>query len=182
MRLRLLTEDTHQTLFKGISEWSARQQGGGGLVDWFDASEKIPGFLASYDIARVYSEPALTGGDRQHTIIVSVNIDRSEVEDLTAEFRQWKNDRWQRKHPDEELPDDLDYDVSRGFPKEWRSKIWTTLDGGSAHHCGLSCFGFCEFVYCGIKKPFRIIRTYQSQDDWCREENLPPNTRSGSVR
>ena len=36
---------------------------------------------------------------------------------------------------------------------------------------GLASFGFCEFVYCGKPKPFKIIKSYNNQDEWAKDKH-----------
>ena len=163
MRLSLINESTNQELYKGLSQWS-------GLDHWLENQNGVivPGFLAPYEIARVYSEPELTGTNDQKTAIMSVAVGKNEIEDLTVEFRKWHDTNYPKKFGSVAG----DYDVSLGFPTEWRNRIWTVLDGGSAHRTGLSCFGFCEFVYCGKPKPFKIIKSYNNQDEWAKDKHM----------
>lgn len=96
---------------------------------------------------------------------MSIIINKNEVEDLTEEFQRWSDTKYPKSHIFHR-----DYDVSLGFPDAWRSKIWTVLNGGSAHRTGLSCFGFTEFIYCGKPKPFKIIKLYNGQNEWAADE------------
>jgi hypothetical protein len=157
MKLSVLHENNSSIeLFKGVSIWS-------GYKDYKHeigaTGVNTPGFLSPLHIARVYSEPKLTGSPNDPSIIITVAISQSEIEDLSDEFREWCDARSQ------------EYDVSLGFPTEWRDRIWTVRDGGSAHRTGVRCFGFCEFVYCGVPKSYTVVRHYRNQHAW--EQDTP---------
>ncbi len=153
---RLITEDPDisevHTLYKGVSLFSGYAQY---EHDVGESGVTIPGFLSTYHIGRVYSEPTLTGDSDDPSIIISVEIDPSEVEDRTEEFMEWADARGQ------------EHDISLGYPKEWRTdgSVWTIGLKSSAHG-GVSCFSKNDFVYCGAKKPYAVIRHYNNQEEW----------------
>ena len=152
---RLITEDPNVlesvTLYKGLSLFSGYQSYKHGIGE---RGVAIPGFLSSYHIARVYSQPTLTGDANEPSIIVEVKINAHEIEDKTAEFIEWADARGQR------------HDVSLGYPKEWRNGLIWTINLPSGAHGGVSCFGESDFVFCGIEKPYTVIRHYDNQAEW----------------
>ena len=79
-----------------------------------------------------------------------------DVEDRTQQFIKWCDDRGRK-----------DYDISIGYPPEWRQdgSIWTVCDSGSAH-AGVSCFSNASFVYCGIPVPYKVVAFYRNQAEW----------------
>lgn len=155
MRIKHIINEASETqqLFKGITKAT-------GYDRWVSkrGALMVPGFLAGLGMAKTYSEPSLTGEPDQPSMIISVEISQDEVEDLTEEFTNWVDENTDEAEPS--------YDVSLGFPEEWRSRIWTVKDSGSAHETGLSCFNYSDFVYCGQPKPFSIVKKFKDQSDW----------------
>lgn len=160
MKLRLITESQGVlTLYKGVSLY-------GGLQNWpvtepGSWGEMIPGFLADFDLARVYSEPELTGGSDDPGMIAEFKIDPSIVEDRTDAFIRWCDETGRKG----------DYDISNGHPPEWREdkSVWTVCDSGSAHgnsQVGMSCYNNASFVYAGIPLPYEVYDYYANQDEW----------------
>lgn len=156
MKLRMIIENKSSKilLYKGVSVW-------GGLRNWPEhrvdhIGRYIPGFTSTYHIALTYSEPKLTGSSRQAGMIAEFEIDMTVVEDRTKQFIKWCDDNGEK-----------DYDVSLGFPKEWRedSSIWTVCDSGSAHD-GVSCFNNSSFVYCGVPIKYRVVNYFHNQREW----------------
>jgi len=161
MRIRHIINEASETqqLFKGITTAT-------GYDRWVSKTGElmVPGFLAGLGMAKTYSEPSLTGEPDEPSMIISVEISRDEVEDFTEEFRSWVDENSEEEDPT--------YDVSLGFPDEWRSRIWTVKDSGSAHEAGLSCFYYSDFVYCGQSKPFSIVKKFKNQLDWGAKEGI----------
>ena len=166
MKLSLIHEDTQrQELYKGVSESSQMwhlppSRVNTGLKNL--SGSVVPGFLGTYNIAHIYAEPKLTGSADQKSVIISVIINKDEVEDLTQEFRQW----FEKKHAGKRYYQS--YDVSGGTPIEWSNRIWTTTDGFGDPPKG-TIFGFTDFVYCGKPKPFKIIKSYNNQQEWLQD-------------
>lgn len=146
----LYEEKSKLILYKGLSLFN-------GYDDYEHEVGKfgmaIPGFLSTYHIGRVYSEPELTGSADNPSIIVEVMLFRSEIENKTSQFIKWCDERGQR------------YDISSGYPKEWRNEIWT-VNCESSGHTGVSCFDYSDFVYCGIMKQYKVIKHYNNQEEW----------------
>lgn len=152
MKLKLIFEGSSLTLFKGVSEY-------GGLSNWPEqrvgkSGRFIPGFLGDFETGRIYSEPSLTDSDDSKSMIVQFQINKKSIQNRSKEFKRWcdKNNQ--------------DYDVSMGFPDEWRDdqSIWTISDSGSAHG-GNVVDGF-SFVYCGIQLPYTVTAFYNNQAEW----------------
>ena len=130
----------------GLKKWPEWRVGRSGVV--------IPGFLSSLMIACVYSEPDLTGSDSG--LMAEFRLDRGVIEDRTAEFMRWCDDSGM-----------LEYDVSLGFPEEWRNdgSVWTVFESGSGH-AGVSCYGDASFVYCGVPVDYTVVEYFEGQGEW----------------
>lgn len=152
-KLSAITESRNIKFYKGITDktglekWPSKQEGTKGKI--------IPGFLSSYYIANIYSEPDLTGSLSGMIAVFDINSEL--IIDRSNEFIKWcdKNNK--------------DYDISLGFPEEWRhdGTIWTVKDSGSAH-AGVSCYDNASFVYCGTSVIYKVVKFFQSQEDWNR--------------
>lgn len=159
----ILNESTSLlVLYKGISEWS-------GLQDWPEhrvghAGHYTPGFLSTYHIGRVYSEPELTGQSDQAGMIVEVKINSKDVENRTKQFMRWCDQNGRKG----------DYDISMGYPPEWQKDncIWTVCDSGSGHagvrlgHKAHNCLDDASFVYCGVPTHYKVVAYYRNQEEW----------------
>ena len=130
----------------GLNNWPELRVGRSGVV--------IPGFLSNLQIACVYSEPDLTGSDSG--LMAEFRLDRGVIEDRTDEFMRWCDNNGM-----------LEYDVSLGFPEEWRDdgSVWTVFGSGSGHS-GVSCYGDASFVYCGVPVDYTVVEYFDSQDEW----------------
>lgn len=130
----------------GLKKWPEWRVGRSGVV--------IPGFLSSLMIACVYSEPDLTGSDSG--LMAEFRLDRGVIEDRTAEFMRWCD-----------VSGMLEYDVSLGFPEEWRDdgSVWTVFESGSGHS-GVSCYGDASFVYCGVPVDYTVVEFFEGQGEW----------------
>jgi hypothetical protein len=147
-------------LYKGISQRA-------GLMDWpvrniGEVGEYTPGFLSTYDVAAIYSEPSLDGPDDQHTMIIRVELDVADIEDRTEEYLKWLDEN-----------DIKDPDISVYFPPKWRmdNKVWTVVDSGSGHY-DISCYtcdrGDASFIYCGKPIQYEVVEYYENQEEWSR--------------
>lgn len=130
----------------GLKKWPELRVGRSGVV--------IPGFLSNLMIAFVYSEPDLTGSDSG--LMAEFRLEKGVIEDRTDEFMRWCDDNGM-----------LEYDVSLGFPEEWRDdgSVWTVSSSGSGHS-GVSCYGDASFVYCGVPVDYTVVEYFDSQDEW----------------
>lgn len=147
MRLNCLSESRSFTLYKGISIAS-------GYQNYLSGQSVVPGFLSTKYIAWIYSQPALTGEDTDPSLIVSFDIDGSEVEDRTQAFLEWCEDTG--KEPD----------ISLGFPPEWRNGAVWTVNTDSSGHSGVDCYEGADFVFCGVQKPFRVVEHFANEEAW----------------
>jgi hypothetical protein len=154
----LLTEGASITLFKGITataglnNWPAHEVGTTGKI--------TPGFLSDFEIAMVYSDSGLVG--EPPSMIAEFQIDPSQVEDRTTQFKEWC------EQPDEDGdPRNQDYDISMDYPQEWRKdgSIWTVDDSGSGH-AGVSCFNNSSFVYCGVPIPYVVKHFFATEEEY----------------
>jgi hypothetical protein len=109
MKLHLIYENKSSKLllYKGVSTES-------GLENWPERrvghiGQYIPGFLSTYHIALIYSEPELTGSSQQAAMIAEFEIDKTMVENRTEQFIKWCDENGNK-----------DYDISISYPKEWR--------------------------------------------------------------
>ena len=130
----------------GLKKWPELRVGRSGVV--------IPGFLSNLQIAFVYSEPDLTGSDSG--LMAEFRLEKGVIEDRTDEFMRWCDDNGM-----------LEYDVSLGFPEEWRDdgSVWTVSSSGSGHS-GVSCYGDASFVFCGVPVDYTVVEFFGGQDEW----------------
>lgn len=150
----VLKESTILRLYKGISLSSGYNRyehviGERGIC--------VPGFLSTFRIGRVYSEPTLTGEPTDPSLIIQVDISRGEVEDRTLDFMRWCDRMGQ------------EYDISLGFPEQWRNGAIWTVNCDSSGHAGVSCFNNADFVFCGVEREYVVVRHYNNQQDWNRD-------------
>ena len=146
---KVLIETKKVKLYKGVSISS-------GYDKWISATHIVPGFLSSFYIGLIYSDPQLTGSEDDPSLIAEVVLDDLTIIDKTDEFMSWCKEKGQEP------------DISQGFPKEWRSLVWTVYTDSSGHG-GVSCYGGADFVYCGISHPFRIVKHFRNYGEWEKE-------------
>jgi hypothetical protein len=153
MKLSIITEGSDLVLFKGVSSQS-------GLENWPEqrvghTGKHTPGFLTSIELARTYAEPELTGSEAG--MVTQFHIDEELVEDRTKEYMEWWDNVYEKQNRTsaQAILKDLfapnKYDISCGYPQEWRNgAIWTVRNSGSAHgdaKVGSSCFDYTSFVF-----------------------------------
>ena len=146
------------TLYKGFTA----QSGSISVIEAGPKGRRVPGFLSTLYIGRVYSEPGLTGDPDQPSCIIEVTIDPESVEDRTEEYVKWS------KTEGHESIDVSEY----GYPAEWRNGAIWTIRADSSAHSGVSCYGDCDFVFCGVEVPYRLYRVYQNQDEWAADKAI----------
>ncbi len=108
----------------------------------------IPGFVGSYELARIYAEPLLTGDVDSRRHIIEIHY-TEEIPDISDEIREQYIDK----------PRGF-IDVSAWFPQpyeEYRNRVWTAE--GSGHIDSLA-------AYIGVSTQWKIIKTFENQEEW----------------
>jgi len=99
----------------------------------------IPGYVGTLQLAMIYAEPALTGSDDDVRHLVSVQINPTQIKDMS-----------------DEVPDMSTWS-ERGKTGYLKNEIWTSY--GSGH-------GDEEAVYCGKPVKWKLVKTFNGEKEW----------------